>query len=167
MANVDFPMGLKAVETSHGGPPRIGEYKSDGSAIIYPGDLIKKDGSGRVLTLTAVTETPFAVAETYAAAVAGTVISAYDDLVNTYFEIQVDDATLADDTVIGNYYDPLVPTGDTVRLRSKHELDGDASAEDTFRVIRKADRPNNAWGLNVNVIVQIRATEAAPVVAAT
>lgn len=167
MANVDFPMGYKPVATTHGGPPRQSTYKSDGSAIIYPGDLIRKDGSGRVLTMTAATTTPFAVAASYAAAVAGTEIQAYDDLVNTEFEVQVDDATLADDTVIGNYYDTTVTTGDTVRLRSTQELNGDASDEDTLRVLRLATRPDNVWGLNANVIVQIRATEMAPVVANT
>lgn len=167
MANVDYPMGLKAIGTVHGGPPRIGTYKSDGSAIIYPGDPIKKDGSGRVLSNTAAGDNSFGVAATYAAAVTGTELQVYDDLVNTEFEIQVDDATLADDTVIGNYYDLTTTTGDTTTLRSKVELDGDASAEDTLRVLRLAGRPGNAWGTNANVIVQIRVTEAAPVIATT
>lgn len=167
MANVDFPMGYKAVSTVHGGPPRIGTYKSDGSAIIYPGDLVKKDGSGRILTITGAADNPLGVAATYAAATAGAEVQAYDDLVNTEFEVQVDDATLADDTVIGNYFDTSVTTGDTTRLRSKQELDGDASAQDSLRVLRLAGHPGNAWGANANVIVQIRVTEAAPVIATT
>jgi len=167
MANVDFPMGFKPVETTTGAPPRIGSYKSDGSAVIGRGDLVKKDGSGRVLTITAASDNPFGVAATYADATADTEVFVYDDLVNTLFEVQVDDDSLADDTVIGNYYDVTTTTADTTRKISRQELDGDQSAEDTVRVIRLASRPGNAWGTNCNVVVQIRVTEAAPVISTT
>jgi len=167
MANVDFPMGYKPVQTSTGVSPRVTTYKSDGSAIIYPGDLVKKDGSGRVLSITAAADNPFGVAATYAAATAGTEVQVYDDLDNTLFEVQVDDGTLTDDTAIGNYFDTTFVTGDTTRLISKQELDGDSSADDTLRLVGLASRPGNAWGTNANVIVQVRVNESATVIATT
>jgi hypothetical protein len=167
MANVDFPMGFKAVQTKTGVSPRITKYKTDGSAIIYPGDAVKKDGSGRVLTITAASDNPMGVAATYAAATAGDDVYVYDDLTNTIFEVQVDDATLTDDTSTGNFFDITVTTGDTTRLISKHELDGDASAEDTLVLRGKADRPGNAWGANVNVLVEFRVDTQTQVIATT
>jgi hypothetical protein len=158
MANVDFPMGYKPVMSLTGGPPVImpGDRYSDGSAAIYPGDPLKKDGSGRYLTVTAATDSPVSVAANYIAASDTTTVLQMYGITNTIFEVQSDDATLADDTQIGNFFDMTITTGDTTRLTSKHELDGDASAQDTLILVGKAERPGNAWGANVNVLVKFR-----------
>jgi hypothetical protein len=166
MANADRPFGFRFHSTRHGGPPQLTEYKST-AAAIYPGDVVKKDGSGRILAVTAAADNPMGVAASYGDATAGNVIQVYDDLLNTFFEVQVDDATLTDDTVIGNFYDQTVTTGDTTTLQSKQELDGDASAQDTLTIRGLVNRPDNAWGAWAKVIVQIRVDSQAPVIAST
>jgi len=163
MANPDKPLGFRIGYTTHGGPPRMTKYKNTAVAI-YPGDLVHLDGSGRVNSISS-TETPMGVAVNYVSATAGQSVYVYDDLVNTVFTVQVDDSTLADDTVTGNFYDPLCTTGDTTTLQSQQELDGDASAEDTLIVLGKVDSPDNAWGANVNVYVKVRADSQATVLA--
>lgn len=166
MANVDWPHGFRFAYTKHGGPPRITKMLST-AAIIYPGDLVKKDGSGRVLTITAAADNPIGVAASYCPATAGSEVYVYDDLANTIFECQSDDATIADSTQNGNFFDVVVTTGDTTTRQSKHELDGDASAEDTLTLIGIVEKPGNAWGANVSVYVQVRVDANAGVIATT
>ncbi len=165
MANPNKPFGFRFHATTHGGPPKIGKYKNTAVAI-YPGDAIHLDGSGRVNSV-ASTETPMGVAMNYVSATADQDVYVYDDLTNTLFELQADEADLADDTVIGLFYDILATTGDTTTLQGKQELNSDASAEDTLVLLGKVERPNNAWGANVDVIVRIRADELTGVLAAT
>lgn len=169
MANVDFPMGFKAVMSLTGGPPVImpGDRYSDGSAAIGRGDALKKDGSGRYLSITATGDNPVAVAVNHVAASDTTTLLQMYSLRETLFEVQSDDATLANDTQIGNFFDITINTLDTTRLISKHELDGDASAKDTLILVAKADRPGNAWGANVNVLVKFRVDANADVIATT
>lgn len=165
MANPDKPFGLRVAYTTHGGPPRLTKYKNT-AAAIYPGDAVHLDGSGRVNTISS-TETPMGVAANYVSATADQDVFVYDDLANTVFMIQADGADLADDTVIGNFYDLLCTSGDTTTLQSKFELDSSASAEDHLIVLGKVDTPDNAWGANVNVYVKIRTDTQAQVIAAT
>lgn len=167
MANVDWPAGFRVGYTKHGSPPRLTSYKSDGSAIIYPGDAVKKDGSGRVLTITAAGDDPIGVATSYAAAVADTEVFVHDDPANTVYIVQSDDATLTDDTAILNFFDITITTGDTTTQRSKHELNGDASAEDTLILVGLVNRPDNAWGANCDVYVQFRVDPQAVVITTT
>lgn len=169
MANVDFPMGFKPVMSEYGGPPRIlpGPHYSDGSAAIGEGDLVKKDGSGRYLTITAAGDNPVAVAANQIAVSDTTTELKLYSLEGTVFECQVDDATLTDDTSIGNFFDVVISTLDTTLLRSTQELDGNLSADDTLELVAKADRPGNAWGANVNVLVRVRVDANTAVVATT
>jgi hypothetical protein len=167
MPNTDWPSGFRPAKTKHGGVVAQNRWESDGSAIIYPGDLVKKDGSGKILTITAAGDNPIGVAATYAAATASAEVFVYDDLTNTVFIVQADGSDLSDDTSNGNYFDVTITTGDTTTLRSKHELDSDASAEDTLKLIDIVDRPDNAWGANVEVYVQVRVDADAQVNATT
>ncbi len=165
MANRDAPMGFRPAYTLHGGPPHIGSYKNTAVAI-YPGDAVHLDGSGRVNSI-ASTETPMGVAATYVSATAGQEVLVYDDLTNTIFEVQADEADIADDTTIGLFYDVLATTGNTTTLQSKQELDSDASAEDTLINYGKVDRPDNTYGANVNLYVKFRTDELTAVLANT
>jgi hypothetical protein len=169
MANADFSMGFKPVMSLTGGPPVIlpNTQKSDGSAAIYPGDALKRNGSGRWLTLTAVSDNPQGVAGNYVAVSDTTTELKVYGLRETIFEAQVDDGSITDDTQLGNYFDLTVTTGDTTRLISKQEVDGDASAEDTLVLWGKVNRPDNAWGTNVNVYVKFRVDADADVIANT
>ncbi len=166
MANADRPFGFRFAYTTHSGPAQLTKYKST-AAAIYPGDYIKKDGSGRILTVTAVSDSGFGVAMSYGDATAGNEIYVYDDLPNTVFIAQVDDGTLTDDTAIGNFFDIIATTGDTTTLQSKQEVDGDGSAEDTLVLRGLVDRPDNAWGTNCKVYVQFRVDTQATVILGT
>jgi hypothetical protein len=173
MANVDFPMGFKAVGTWTGGPPVLlpGPHYSDGTAAIYPGDVIKPSGSGTYLTITAVSDNPVAVAANYIAVSDTTTELKLYSLRETIFEVQADGSTLTSSvgpTKIGTYFDiATIVTGDTTRLISQLELDDDASAEDTLILLSKTNRPDNAWGANVNVLVKFRVDADADVIANT
>lgn len=156
MANADRPFGFRVFQTKHNAPARRTSEKTDGSAAIYPGDVVKKDGSGRVLTITAAGDNPIGVSDSYVAATAGLEVFVFDDLVNTIFEVQVDDDSIADDTQNGNFFDITITTGDTTLLQGKQEMDGDASAEDTLILRGLIDRPGNAFGTNAKVAVQFR-----------
>ena len=166
MANADKPFGFKVGYTLTGSPASLRTYKST-AAIIYPGDLVKFDGSGRILSITSAADNPMGVAATYGDATAGNKIQVFDDLVNTVFEVQCDGADLADDTVIGLFYDPTVTTGDTTMKFSKQELDSDASAQDTLAVIGLVPRSDNVWGEFAKVFVKIRVDSQANVIATT
>lgn len=152
MANADKPFGFRFAYTEHGGPPAIHVYKCT-AAIVYPGDQLHLDGSGRVNSA-ASSDSCMGVAATYAAAVADTEVFVYDDLANTVFTVQADGADLADDTVIGLFYDVTATTGNTTTFQSKHELDSDASTADTLELIGLVDKPGNAWGANCEVYVK-------------
>jgi len=166
MANIDNPRGFQPIRYSSA-RPRLTEYLSAGSAAIYPGDVLKKNGSGRVLTITAVTDVPFGVAAEYVPATAGASVLVYDDLVNTEFVCQSDDASLTDSTSNGNFFDLTVTTGDTLRLISKQELDGNASVRDSLILVDKVNHPKNDWGANVDVIVRFRVDANATVTTVT
>tara|TARA_Y100000310_G_scaffold157246_1_gene156621 strand:- start:4891 stop:5391 length:501 start_codon:yes stop_codon:yes gene_type:complete len=165
MANVDNPRGFTNPQTFHGGPPRVTKYKSNGSAAIYKGDLVKKDGSGRVLTIIGAEDNPIGVAVNYAAATAGAVVYVYDDLANTTFEVQVDSNDITDDTAVGNFFDVTFTTGDTVTLQSAHELDGDGTTYDTLTLVEMIARSDNDDSLTNNKVrVQVRVDSQAQVI---
>jgi hypothetical protein len=172
MANADFPMGFKIVGTWTGGPPVIlpGDHYSDGTAAIYPGDAVKASGSGTYVTITATNDNPVAVAANYIAISDTTTELKLYSLRENVFEVQADGSTLTSSvgpTKIGTYFDLTVTTGDTTRLISKQELDDDASTSDTLILLSKANRPDNAWGANVNLLVKFRVDADADVIAVT
>lgn len=154
MANLDAPIGFRMAYTKTGAPARLTSYKNTAVAIYF-GDVVKKDGSGRVLSAdTLATDIPMGVAASYVSATGEQTVSVYDDLANTIFEVQVDDGSITDDTQIGNFFDLILTTGNTLTLQSKQEMDGDASTRDNLVLIGLVDKPGNAWGTNCNVYVQ-------------
>lgn len=152
MANTDAPRGFINPKSKTGGSPSVRQYPKT-AAIIYPGDIVVFDGSGNVASGTTgaeATEVPMGVAATYQAA-ADSYVLVYDDLVNTSFEVQVDDnsITAAD---IGTLIDVLYTAGDTTRKTSKHQLNGDASTRDTTRILELIVRPDNDNALTNNKV---------------
>ena len=164
MANADKPFGFRFAYTTHGGPPIIRKLKCT-AAIVYPGDMVHWDGSGR-LNSAASSDSNFGVAVSYAPAVAGTTVYVMDTA-NCVFTVQADAAAFTDDTEIGNYFDVTATTGDTTTLQSKHELDDNASTADTLELLGLVDRPDNAWGANCDVYVRFHVNTGAEIVAKT
>lgn len=163
MANSDNAQGFTPISPD----PHTRPVLSDGSAEIGEGDLVKWDGSGRVLSITNVADNPFAVAASRVPAIAGTEFLVYDDLAHTDFMAQVDDASLADNTQRGNYFDVTVTTLNTTTGKSTMEIDGNASAQDTVIILDKINHPSNAWGANTKVKCKIRVNSEAVVIATT
>ena len=166
MANADKPFGFRFAYTLHGGPPRISTYQCT-AGIIYPGDHVALDGSGRCATL-ADGEAGFGVAASYVTAVADQIVYVYDDLVNTVFTVQCDAAGVSDVNVGHNiFYDILTTTGDTTTLQSKQQLDVSNSDSDTLEIMGLVDRPDNAWGIYCDVYVMFHVNERLQVAAVT
>jgi hypothetical protein len=158
MANVDKPNGFRFAYTLHGGPPAIHTYLCT-AGIIYPGDHVAMNGSGRCATF-ADGEAGFGVAATYVTAVADQTVYVYDDLINTVFTVQMDGAGLSD-TIIGhaNFYDITATTGSTVTFQSLHELDVSETTSKTLEILGLVDKPGNAWGIHGDVYVMFHVNE--------
>ena len=165
MANADKPFGFRFAYTLHGGPPAIHTYLNT-AAIIYPGDPVYLDGAGRVAFCTH-DLAPMGVAMNYVSATADQTVYVYDDLVNTIFTVQTDNAEPSANTKIGLFYDVLATTGDTVTHQSKHEMDGDATDTDTLELIGLVDRPDNAWGLYGDVYVRFHVNSQIQIITVT
>jgi len=152
MANVDKPFVFRFAYTLHGGPPSTRKYKNTAVAI-YPGDAVHLDGSGRVNTISS-DVAPNGVALNYVSATADQAVYVMDDLTNTIFTVQADGSDLANDTVIGLFYDIVQTTGDTTTLQGKQELDSSDSTHDHLELIGLVDDPGNDWGEFCNVFVK-------------
>ena len=77
----------------------------------------------------------------------------YDDP-NIIFGVQSAGSTVEAD--IGELSNHVAGTGSTVTGRSGHELNGSSSSGAAgFRILGKIDAPDNAYGTNVNLEVQI------------
>lgn len=151
MANIDFAKGFVSPQTTHGGAVHTSAYKNTAVAI-FKGDVVKKDGSGRVLAIDAITDVPMGVAAHYVSATGGQIIHVHDDLRNTTFEAQFDANEVIDDTQVGNFFDfGAIATGDTTRLTSKHLVDSNASVRDSLILVEMIKRPDNDDSLTKNV----------------
>uniref|UniRef100_A0A6M3XTF1 Uncharacterized protein n=1 Tax=viral metagenome TaxID=1070528 RepID=A0A6M3XTF1_9ZZZZ len=158
MANADKPRGFRFGYTLHGGPPSIRHYQiADASTTgVYDGDALYIS-AGRVAAVTDGSTAPFGVAAAYTNSSDVTVkIPVYDDLRNTVFIAQLDDATILGSSLCGPnlFYDITATAGTTASNTSLQEIDGNASTHDTLFILDKVDRPDNAWGGNVDVYCQ-------------
>ena len=171
MANADTPRGFWPLRHLTGGTIRANVYPiATGYATgIFRGDMVKlvagggiesaaagnrvlgvfdgveyTDGSGNVV-----------FSKTWPASTAATNIKAYvyDDPYIT-FGVQSAGSTVAAD--VGNLGDHVATAGDTNTGNSNFELNGTTStAYAGFRILGKVDTPDNAWGTNVNLEVQV------------
>lgn len=122
-AAVDAPFGA----IPYDGPARLSEYRTDvGAAAIYPGDLVGQMADGCVDVIGSATASLIiGVAAHYLAAAAATTIMVYDDP-DQRFVMQDDGDTTAMTAVSeGGNARPVITTGNTTSLRSRHEIDSD------------------------------------------
>jgi len=171
MANSDDARGLIPRYMDNGQPlPDLVKLRSTTATAVFEGDLIKIGSNGRHIAITDDADNPTHIAREYVASTeaSDTLFDAMPLNASLVCEIQVDDATLADATSNGAYFDVInESTGSTTSGMSQMELDGDASAEDTFELIGLVNRPDNAWGLNAKVYVKVRVNANAQVIATT
>ena len=155
MANLDAPRGYRAVANGVAGTtPRLNAYSVASGAAVFEGDIVALNASALLLPYTttdALAGDIVGVAAHHGAASA-TEVLVYDDPAQEY-EVQSDDNSL---TVVLDYtglmFKPIIATGNTTTLQSKHELDG-SSATSIFgtaatnvtpiMVLRKSAAINN------------------------
>lgn len=143
MANRDNPDGFTRPKPLHGFT-RVETLKSAGTEI-FKGDLLEFDASGRVQPVTGTPSTD--KTGTYvaiAAAAASANVAVACMLAKDYsWELQMDDNTITDDTVIGNNYDITRGTGDATTKISAIEIDGSSTTTGQVRIVGVVGRPDN------------------------
>jgi len=131
MANLDAPLGFRAVENGVAGiVPRLRTYTVADSVAVYEGDLVAINSTGKIIayntTDAAAGDLVGVAAHPVTAAADDRELQIYDDPAQI-FEVQADDNSL---TVVSDYlfkfFKPVATTGNTTTLQSKHELDADS-----------------------------------------
>lgn len=151
MANKDRPRGFEP-----SGPLlRLGEYQAGG--VTYPGEMVYLDSSGQV-TVGAATATSalLGVAQSLASS-AGVSVMVADDP-NQKFVVQVDDASVSQQTDINLNYTVLATGEDATYKISRMELDGSAggtTAALSLKILGIEKSVGNSLGSTVDVIVTI------------
>jgi hypothetical protein len=146
-------MGFRPGYTLHGGPPAIQQCKVTDGTVIYQGDVVKMN-NGRVNTVSATSDYIYGVAAAYSESTdENSYVPVYNDLRNTIFIAQCDSSNILGTSLTGPelHYDLTITTGSTVTQLSAHEIDDDASDQDTLYIIDKVNTPDNDWGDNVDV----------------
>ena len=148
MANKDTPQGLRP----------YGEVKQisveQAGAEVFPGDAVIKAADGQVDPVTAGNDI-YGVALTHAAAANDDVnISVAPD---QQYVIQANGAEIANQDDMGQNAEILATAGNTTFDQSRMELDSNTLKTSTgqLNIIDIDQRPDNALGLNVDVIVKI------------
>lgn len=171
MANTDAPRGAWPVRHLTGGVIRAREYPiaSGFGTNIFDGDFVKlvagggiedADAGDRLLgTFAGVKYTNSQGEQIFSKYWPASTVSAdakalvYDDP-NIIFGIQSAGSTVAAD--VGNLGDHVAGAGSTSTGKSGHEINGTTAATQAgLRVLGKIDRPDNDWGTNVDLEVQI------------
>tara|TARA_R110000751_G_scaffold41845_1_gene97753 strand:+ start:1475 stop:2038 length:564 start_codon:yes stop_codon:yes gene_type:complete len=171
MANADAPRGFWPIRHLTGGTIRTGEYTiaSGYAADIFTGDIVKLVAAGGIeLSAAGARSVGVFGGVEYTDASGNVVFKAYwptgtvatnikavvyDDPM-TVFGVQSAGSTVAAD--VGNLGDHVATAGSTSTGLSANELNGTTStAYAGFRVFGKVNTPDNAYGTNVNLEVQL------------
>ena len=150
MANVDAPIGAFAVKHQEGGNIRMTRVLA--GAEVFNGAFVIEESDGDVIEAGAAADL-VGVAGSYASA-NETELFMYDDM-RIIFMCQTD-ATVAQ-VDQNSSADIIAGSGSTTTLRSAHEVSGAAGTGlgEQLIILDKVDRPDNAWGLNVDLLVII------------
>jgi len=171
MANTDAPRGFWPLRHHSGGSmARSSPYTiaTGYGTNIFRGDVVKLVAGGGIELAAAgnrflgifdgvqytASDGSMKYAKYWPASTTATNITAYvyDDP-NLLFGVQSAGSTVAAD--VGNLGDHVAGTGSTTTGISAHELNGSTGTGTAgFRVLGKIEEPNNAYGTNVNLIVQ-------------
>lgn len=171
MANTDAPRGFWPLRHLSGGSmARTSPYTiaSTYGTNIFRGDVVKLVAGGGIELAAAgdrfigvfdgvqytASDGSMKYAKYWPASTTATNITAavYDDP-QMLFGVQSAGSTVAAD--VGTLGDHVAGTGSTTTGISAHELNGSTSTADTgWRVLGKVEAPDNAYGTNVNLIVQ-------------
>ena len=154
MANIDAPFGFKPIGHLTGGEIRTRSYLLDEDTdTVTKGDALAMGLNGKV-TRAAATELLAGVAAEYIATSEGAYIEVYDDP-NILYEVQGYTGVTFAAGHVGEQADIVATAGSTTTGLSLMELNEPGLAKPAqFLVIGKVDRPDNAWGEHVKLIVK-------------
>lgn len=181
MANENFPRGLRAVGTTHGGVVSTRTYTMTASATCYKGDPIKVVAAGTaepVITIAGSgSDDVFGVCASYAKhgvspfntslidGAADNEVTIWDDIKNTIFEVQGNGTTAF---VPGEFYSLVdnsttALAGNTTSLESNHQLDStsgattaSAAAGAIWQCVGISTQPNPDGTVNTNGVDQVK-----------
>jgi hypothetical protein len=159
MANEDRPRGFVPVGHMTGGEIRPRMYKCDDTTSIYKGDVVSVSERGSAMIATA-GDGHLALgvaAETVLSPVSENIL-VWDDP-NIVYEVQgYTGVTFTEGDGIGCVGDHVANSADTTYNISRQELNTIAPYEKgapaQFVCIGKVDRPGNAWGEHVKLLVK-------------
>ena len=152
MANRDNPSGFTPVSTLTGGGYSTRRYKLSGSSNrIFVGDRMRLTADG-VAHASASQRVVAVSLEDAAASATGDIVGV--PVMGVLFRVQSDGNTVEAD--IGQLANPTATTGNTATGRSNQEFDfsDQGTSDKALRIIDKDDRPDNAWGTWVDLLVQ-------------
>ena len=170
MANTDAPRGFWPLRHLSGGTIRANAHTiaTGYGTNIFRGDVVKLVAGGGIAVAASgdrflgvfdgcsyVNASGEQVYSKYwpASTTATSIVAHVYDDPNIVFGVQSAGSTVAAD--VGNIGDHVAGTGSTTTGLSAHELNGSTGTGDAgFRVLGKIDSPDNAYGTNVNLIVQ-------------
>ena len=155
MANIDSPMGFKPVGHYAGGTIRARRYTIDETApTIYQGDAVILNHLSGAVDLAAAGDTLLGVAaETHVSGSANILV--YDDP-NILYEIQGYTGVTFSASHCGETADLVATAGNSTLKQSRMEVnEPELDPNSQLLILEKADRPDNAWGEHVKLIVKI------------
>lgn len=160
MANDDRPRGFVPVGHMSGGEIRCRSYKVADGTSIYKGDVLCFGDAGEVTIAAAGGHQMVGVAAETVLTPTSEDILVWDDP-NIIYEVQgYSSVTFTEGEGIGLFADHVANAGDTTYNISRQELNSPTvqepgvTAAATFKIIGKVDRPGNAWGEHVKLLVK-------------
>ncbi len=153
MANTDSPFGFRPIGHLSGGEIRARAYTaSEASDTIFKGDALTMGFDGTV-SLANAGDRLIGVAAEYKATLEGQTVNVYDDP-NILYEVQGYTGVTFAQGHVGEC-GAIVATAGTntssgISLQELADPEGSAA----FMILGKVDRPDNAWGEHVKLIVK-------------
>lgn len=154
MPNIDVAYGFRP----WGAILSIKKFEKDSAAArVFRWDVIEIEADGGVISAAAGQTALVGTAAHNSAASTAEDLMVFDDPDQT-FEAQDDgDAATSAQTNAGNMADHLATTGSTTTGISAHEIDISTASTTAagFLLIDLVNRPDNAWGVNADIVVSI------------
>lgn len=153
MANVDSPRGFVPIGHLTGGQIHTRSYDADeDSDSIFKGDVVTLGVNGKA-TLAAAGDVVLGVAAESKSTLEGQQILVYDDP-NILYEVQGYTGVTFALGMVGEKADIVATAGSSTTNLSLQELNDPEAPTAQFLILGKVDKPDNAWGEHVKLIVK-------------
>lgn len=153
MANVDSPRGFVPIGHISGGQIFTRAYDADeDSDSIFKGDVVTLGLNGKA-TLAAAGDVVLGVAAESKSTLLNQQILVYDDP-NILYEVQGYTGVTFALGMVGEKSDIVATAGSSTTKMSLQELNEPEAPTAQFLILGKVDKPDNAWGEHVKLIVK-------------